>query len=1536
MSGKPAARMGDGTAKGGPIIQGSLTVLIGSQGGVACSACPGGSAVGSPVNPQLGAKVLLGAEDLDFVLPGALPVVWQRQYSSYVNAEHGALCTLLGHGWHLLTEISLELKSDRVLLFDAAGRAITFEEPLALGEQHYSASEDLWLMRGGKDPQGHLPAWASQERFAHVSADFAGDGQCILAASGTADILWVFSPAVAPVKDSNKGRNANPSGDRWHLIAKTDRFGRSQRYRYSEGEPSLRRKNGKAPDLPPEGKLIAITDGAGRRYGLHYKRIHTGEASFGLWGEDDGWRLSEVELERDLYHFASEPIILVRYGYDVQGQLISVHDRAGELVREFKWERRRISAHRYRDGPWHTYRYAGEEPNLKVTEHGNEKGLTYRFAYHSEPPSAEGKPRSATVVTDSLGRVESYRFEGEAGLERLIEHRRADGTVIRHKYDGFGRLIATTDPLGRVTQIRRDAQGNVTGVEFPGRIRSAQEFDNAGRLMSSTGPTGIVTRYYGDAYKRLIEIRQSDGSAERYHYPDPKEHPHTCDKPVRIEDAKGGIKHLKYDSAGQLTSYTDCSGHTTQWKYNRWGEITEATDPLNHTTKHERDNAGRITATRLPNGQIRRYKYDNQGNLTRIEPDANTPEAALDMQRDLWGRLLQTTQGGLTLKMQWDIAGRPTTLINENTSQSQFTWDAMDRLIQETGFDGREQNYRYDPAGQLTQVDDGGQTSRYRWDDAGRLMERQIASTEAAPAQSRRYEWDEAGQLNAVSVYLIAQENEQTVEQLQSSIEIKRDALGRITGEVQRLYQEASTPAIEYEHCIAHQLDKLGSRQASDLQGIGGIGWLLYGSGYTHGLIHNGEELVGFERDALHRETRRCLHGLQDPEQNTDLHINRWRDSLGRLKGIRLERLEQVILPQTTHPLSGPIPPTLIGQIAHRQYHYDALGQLIALQTPNQTFRYGYDAAGRLRAQTDGQTTQRWDVDPAGNRLPGTAPADQRQQEDWVERVYRSWKDPSFNPLGEGSALAHHRGPVDRWLGNRIGHHQGSVWRYDRHGNRVEQVKSDGERQHLFYDGGQQLTGVQRVGSNDDTSNSSRYIYDALGRRLKKTVKDQDGKKHITYYGWDGDRLAHTERVRPDGSRQIEHTVYEPGSFTPLVRLSATTQGAPHAQPHLLVQMTQAGTPADKRDDPVTAQSLEMMQSMISAFPEHMQKEMEKSMKHMLEKGPSPTGRTIMSNMGIDPDSFIGGIREGIKQIEQEKQTPVEIHFYHCDHLGTPIALTDRKGQIVWAARYDPWGNIEEEFNPYNIEQNIRLPGQHHDRETGLYYNRHRYYDPKIGAYINQDPIGLMGGVNLYRYPVNPLRGIDPWGLSPLDKSRKNVEDAWKAAKTGEDALNAQGDADEAREMWDKFCAKACERKEETCERKKSSPDPDVTASRQKIAEAAGRVADTFSGPVSFGVEHASDGIGISNAARATGVLSSGNMTCYCPPTSCSLQEAGDAGASQRPGSDVREKPLGEQEKQDAQFREMSKGDGKVQRPTPIPEDQFRDYLRDVRDMPKR
>ncbi|HDR2167854.1 TPA: RHS domain-containing protein, partial [Enterobacter cancerogenus] len=119
-------------------------------------------------------------------------------------------------------------------------------------------------------------------------------------------------------------------------------------------------------------------------------------------------------------------------------------------------------------------------------------------------------------------------------------------------------------------------------------------------------------------------------------------------------------------------------------------------------------------------------------------------------------------------------------------------------------------------------------------------------------------------------------------------------------------------------------------------------------------------------------------------------------------------------------------------------------------------------------------------------------------------------------------------------------------------------------------------------------------------------------------------------------------------------------------------------------------------------------------------------------------------------QMEPAYAPERKLHLYHCDHRGLPLALVSHDGKTAWSAEYDAWGNVLHEHNPSGMEQLIRLPGQQYDEETGLYYNRYRYYDPAQGRYIMQDPIGLRGGWNVYQYPLNPVAYIDPKGLNPL------------------------------------------------------------------------------------------------------------------------------------------------------------------------------------------
>jgi RHS repeat-associated protein len=116
-----------------------------------------------------------------------------------------------------------------------------------------------------------------------------------------------------------------------------------------------------------------------------------------------------------------------------------------------------------------------------------------------------------------------------------------------------------------------------------------------------------------------------------------------------------------------------------------------------------------------------------------------------------------------------------------------------------------------------------------------------------------------------------------------------------------------------------------------------------------------------------------------------------------------------------------------------------------------------------------------------------------------------------------------------------------------------------------------------------------------------------------------------------------------------------------------------------------------------------------------------------------------------------------EAYYYHNDHLGTPQALTDSTGKVVWKALYKPFGEIETVVE--DVENPFLFPGQYYDKETGIHYNYFRYYNPRIGRYLTPDPIGLEGGINLFVYVAsNPINKKDPSGLRGYEEFRKPSE----------------------------------------------------------------------------------------------------------------------------------------------------------------------------------
>ena len=117
------------------------------------------------------------------------------------------------------------------------------------------------------------------------------------------------------------------------------------------------------------------------------------------------------------------------------------------------------------------------------------------------------------------------------------------------------------------------------------------------------------------------------------------------------------------------------------------------------------------------------------------------------------------------------------------------------------------------------------------------------------------------------------------------------------------------------------------------------------------------------------------------------------------------------------------------------------------------------------------------------------------------------------------------------------------------------------------------------------------------------------------------------------------------------------------------------------------------------------------------------------------------------------------LHYIVTDVAGTARELCSEAGDIIWRGEQRLWGNHRTDVIPQHLRRFLgdaaneetyceqRYQGQIYDQETGLYYNRHRYFDLELGQYISPDPIGFAGGLRPQGYVHNPLEWVDPLGL---------------------------------------------------------------------------------------------------------------------------------------------------------------------------------------------
>ncbi|HHV0341615.1 TPA: RHS repeat-associated core domain-containing protein [Escherichia coli] len=1245
MSGKPAARQGDATMKGGPIVQGSAGVRIGAPTGVACSVCPGGFTSGNPVNPLLGAKVQPG--ETDFALPGPLPFVLSRTYSSY-RTKTPAPVGIFGPGWKAPFDIRLQIRDNELILNDNGGRSIHFEH-LFPGEDGFSRSELFWLVRGGvaKLNESHrlAPLWQALPEELRMSPHI------YLATNSPQGPWWILGwservPGVDEVLPA-------PLPPYRVLTGLVDRFGRTLTFRREAvGEFT--------------GEITGVTDGAGRQFrlvlttqaqraeeaqqqavaaGAKRPDIPVSLPDYTEYGRDNGIRLSAVWLTHDPEYPENLPAApLVRYDWTPRGELAAVYDRSGTQMRHFTYDdkyRGRMVAHRYAGRPEMRYRY---DDIGRVTEQRNPAGLSYTYQYE----------KNRIIITDSLNRCEVLHTEGEAGLKRVVKKEHADDSVTQSQFDSIGRLQSQTDAAGRTTEYSPNVvTGLVTRITTPDGRKSEFYYNNQNQLTSASGPDGLEMRRKYDEYGRLTQETARNGDITRYSY----DNPHS-ELPSATEDATGSRKQMTWSRYGQLLTFTDCSGYQTRYEYDRFGQMTAVHREEGVSLYRSYDSRGQLISVKDTQGRETQYEYNGAGDLTAIiTPDDNRSET----QYDAWGKAVSTTQGGLTRSMEYDVAGRVISLTNENGCHSDFSYDVLDRLIQQSGFDGRTQRYRYDLTGKLTQNEDEGLVTLWHYDESDRITHRTV---NGEPAEQWRY--NAHGWLKEIS---------HLSEGHRVAVHYGYNRKGRLTGERQTVHNP-ETGELLWLHETKHAYNEQGLANRVTPDCLPAVEWLTYGSGYLAGMKLGDTPLLEYARDRLHRETVRSFGSMAG--SNAAYELTSTYTPAGQLQSQHLNSL-----------------------VYDRDYGWNDNGDLVRISGPRQTREYGYSATGRLASVR----TLAPDLDI---RIP----------ED-----------------------AHY------------------VYRHDEYGRLTEKtdripagvIRTDDERTHHYhYDSQHRLVFYTRI-QHGEPLVESRYLYDPLGRRMAKRVwrreRDLTGwmslsrKPEETWYGWDGDRLT---TVQTDTTRI--QTVYQPGSFTPLIRIETDVTELEKAQRRSLAEKLQQEGSKDGHG---------------VVFPPELVRLLDRLEGEIRADRVSDESRAWLAQCGLTVERLAA-------QIEPVYLPERKIHLYHCDHRGLPLALISTEGATEWRGEYDEWGNQLNEENPHHLFQPYRLPGQQYDDESGLCYNRYRYYEPLQGRYITQDPIGLNGGWNLYKYPLNPINYADPLGLAvdinhfPVNEDIRNyAEKVW-------------------------------------------------------------------------------------------------------------------------------------------------------------------------------
>ncbi|WP_127956682.1 RHS repeat-associated core domain-containing protein [Serratia microhaemolytica] len=793
---------------------------------------------------------------------------------------------------------------------------------------------------------------------------------------------------------------------------------------------------------------------------------------------------------------------------------------------------------------------------------------------------------------------------------------------------------------------------------------------------------------------------------------------------TEYRDALGARWQFTWDEKRQLIGATDPQGGEYQFHYDALGNIETCIDPQQqryHTAWHA--DWAQPLSRQLPNGSQWYYQYSHLGDLISvIDPDEQITRYDYTPQGDL---IRQVDANGNEHHYHYNAQGQLIRQRDCSGYQTQFSYDAWGQLSSHTDASGATTLYQFSPSGLLqSQCQPDGGEIRFHYDASGALIELQDAA-----GQRTHYQRNVRGQ--------VTEQRDAKGQQ----VRFDYDPLGRLI----RL-RNAVGESYQFEYDALHRLTAEttvhGTRKQYHYNALGELIRLIdHPDTRTHHSTSspNGEPLsplvTEFERDAIGR-----LRVKLTAEMRTEYQYDANRVTL-----TRINRAEWLAAEAEQRP------PQVLDKL---EFEQDAHGQLIAERNHGGEYRHQYDALGNLLATTlpDGRSLRHLYYGSGHLQQTDLIAGDQR----WVLADYQ--RDQLHREVLRSQGALQRQTQYD--LNGRISSHRtrwanastlstplhDKRYRYDITGNLVEQVvnQHDGsegialaqrhaeqyqydpvgqiiakvqgyERAEYHYDpASNRLSGANSLAMENQISefNGYRYRYDAFGRLCERQPKNSLIQQHFDY-----DCEHRLVRVRfqhhPEWS-QVEYRYDALGRRTHKILHPVAPQGQ------------QAG-------EPITITFY--WQGMVMCGESRSDKPKNGVLYTYREGSYEPLAR-------IDTFHY----QEENGQVHHRE----EVYYYHNHVNGMPEALSDERGRWIWRGEMSLWGQTlkEQQHGHTVVAQNLKLQGQYLDRETGLHYNLFRYYEPVAGRFTQPDPIGLLGGINLYQYAPNTFNYIDPWGLT--------------------------------------------------------------------------------------------------------------------------------------------------------------------------------------------